>query len=207
MLPPEPVVSDNSDSSGKTDNLVNGPDAATAELLQSAYRYAMSLSANSADAEDLVQEGWLRARERYGANADRKIVFRIVRNLYIDGWRRAARFPTVDFDTTSTANMQLKDGDASRDPERSCGDGALGRHLAQLRDEEREALLLSVVEGYSAGEIASLIGKPRGTVLSLVHRAKQKIQLAMNGEERDAKLKRSGSLSLVEPRNNERLKR
>ena len=42
--------------------------------------------------------------------------------------------------------------------------------LAKLRDIEREALFLHVVEGYSAVEIAALTGRPRGSVLSLIHR-------------------------------------
>ena len=141
----------------------DGPDAATAELLQAVFRYALSLCANPIDAEDLVQEGWLRARERYGTGADRKIVFRVVRNLYIDGWRRASRYPTVELCTTGNDEIQLIDDDASRDPVRSCGEGLLGQHLAGLRDTEREALLLSVVEGYSASEIASLTDSTRGT--------------------------------------------
>ena len=178
-----------------------GPDAATAELLQAVYRYALSLSANHADAEDLVQEGWLRSRERYGVGVDRRIVFRTVRNLYIDGWRRARRFPTDEFDTGIASDNQLADNDSSRDPVRNCGEGALGRHLAELRDIEREVLLLSVVEGYSASEIAVLLNRSRGTVLSLVHRAKAKLQQALDADEIEASDRRARALRLVVPRN------
>lgn len=183
------------------------PDAATAELLQAVFRYALSLSASPTDAEDLVQEGWLRARERYGAGADRKIVFRVVRNLYIDGWRRASRFPTVEISTTGEDEIQLIDDDGSRDPVRSCGEGMLGQHLAKLRDTEREALLLSVVEGYSASEIATLTDSTRGTVLSLVHRAKVKIQQALDSESGDKPDQDAKSLRLVVPPESKRLKR
>lgn len=185
----------------------NGPDAATVELLQAVFRYSLSLCANPTDAEDLVQEGWLRARERYGAGADRKIVFRVVRNLYIDGWRRARRFPTVELGATSEGEIQLIDDDASRDPVRNCGEGLLGQHLADLRDTEREALLLSVVEGYSASEIASLTDSTRGTVLSLVHRAKLKLQKALDAEPGDEHNQDTKSLRLVAPPVNKRLKR
>ena len=47
--------------------------------------------------------------------------------------------------------------------------------LAKLRDIEREALFLHIVEGYSANEIATLTGRPRGTVLSLIHRSRKKL--------------------------------
>ena len=190
----------------KTPTGNDGPDAATAELLQAAFRYALSLSASPTDAEDLVQEAWLRARERYGADVDSKIVFRVVRNLYIDGWRRASRFPTVELSTTGDDEMHLIDNDGSRDPVRSCGEGMLGQHLADLRDTEREALLLSVVEGYSASEIASLTDSTRGSVLSLVHRAKLKIQQALDTKTDDVHDRDVKSLRLVVPPDNKRLK-
>ena len=148
------------------------PDAATAELLQAAYRYAVGLAADPSDAQDLVQESWLRVRERYGAGADRRLLFRTLRNLHFDGWRRASRFPHDALDESDAVHS---DGGAG-DPARACGGGTLGAQLARLRDVEREALLLSVIEGYSATEIAALTGGTRGGVLSLVHRAKAKLQ-------------------------------
>jgi RNA polymerase sigma-70 factor (ECF subfamily) len=48
--------------------------------------------------------------------------------------------------------------------------------LGHLRPREREALYLSAVESYTAQEIADLTGSPRGTVLSLLHRAKGKLR-------------------------------
>ena len=90
---------------------------------------------------------------------------------------------------------------------RSSGEGLLGQHLAGLRDTEREALLLSVVEGYSASEIASLTDSTRGTVLSLVHRAKLKIQQALDTESSDVRDQGSQSLRLVVPPESKRLKR
>jgi RNA polymerase sigma-70 factor (ECF subfamily) len=47
--------------------------------------------------------------------------------------------------------------------------------LSGLRSEEREALFLHEVEGYTASEIGRLTGQPRGTVLSLMHRARQRL--------------------------------
>ena len=58
--------------------------------------------------------------------------------------------------------------------------------LAQLRDVEREALFLHVVEGYSVNEIAVLTGKPRGTVLSLIHRGRQKLTTLAEAETRSS---------------------
>ena len=173
----------------------SGPDAATAELLQAAYRYAVGLAADPDDAEDLVQEGWLRVRVRYGAEADRRLLFRAIRNLHFDGWRRASRFPSEALDEFDARHS---DGGAG-DPSRACGGGALGAQLARLRDVEREALLLSVVEGYSATEIAALTGAPRGTVLSLVHRAKAKLEGWLDEADAEARARggTGGGLRLV----------
>lgn len=55
-------------------------------------------------------------------------------------------------------------------------DPELERALDQLRATEREILFLSVLEEYSAREIAELTGRPRGTILSIIHRAKKKLR-------------------------------
>jgi RNA polymerase sigma-70 factor (ECF subfamily) len=53
---------------------------------------------------------------------------------------------------------------------------ALTKALDRLNPEERSALYLSAAEGYTAQEIADLFGKPRGTILSMMFRAKKKLQ-------------------------------
>ena len=56
---------------------------------------------------------------------------------------------------------------------------ALSAALAELSPGERELLFLAVIEEYTAVEIARLTGRPRGTVLSSIHRTKQKLRLAL----------------------------
>jgi RNA polymerase sigma-70 factor (ECF subfamily) len=53
-----------------------------------------------------------------------------------------------------------------------------------LCPEEREALFLHEVEGYSASEISRMIGEPRGTVLSLMHRGRQRLLRMAENEEK-----------------------
>ena len=60
-------------------------------------------------------------------------------------------------------------------------DAALGR----LRIEEREALYLAAVEGYTASEIAELTDRPRGSVLSLLHRAKARLRDVLRCEQEE----------------------
>jgi RNA polymerase sigma-70 factor, ECF subfamily len=54
--------------------------------------------------------------------------------------------------------------------------------LGSLREDERETLFLAVVEGYTAEEIAQLSGRPRGTVLSMLFRAKGKLREKLSGK-------------------------
>ena len=58
----------------------------------------------------------------------------------------------------------------------SSTNGALDRALGKLRWEERAAMVLSAVDGFTAQEIGQLLGCPRGTVLSMLHRSRKKLQ-------------------------------
>ena len=59
--------------------------------------------------------------------------------------------------------------------------------MSKLRPEESEALFLNVVEGYTASEISERTGSPRGTILSHIHRARQKLAKSLGGEFRESK--------------------
>ena len=137
------------------------------ELLQSAYRYALSLTSEAGAAEDLAQQGWLRLLRRHGQVPRRGSLFLTVRRLFIDRYRRDRR---VEF-------VPLEDLDREPPvPQAPVVDRLdLERLLADLRPKEREALYLHAVEGYSATEIGRLTEQGRGTVLSLIHRARKKL--------------------------------
>ena len=71
-------------------------------------------------------------------------------------------------------HLEPADSGASLDGVLAAAD--LEKPLSRLREEEREALFLNVVEGYTAQEIAKLTDRPRNTVLSLIHRARFKLR-------------------------------
>ena len=144
---------------------------ALAELLHAAFRYAHALCSHYELAEDLVHEAWLKVVESHGPVPDRALLFRVIRNLYIDDFRHRRRFPKESFDDHEYRMYSPEDPSSHASEDRQLSDG-----LNQLRDEEREALFLWVFEGYTAAEIATLIDKSRGTVLSLIHRAKGKLK-------------------------------
>jgi len=147
------------------------PETDLEALLHSAYRYANSLCAHAEMAEDLVHEGWLKVVKKHGATPDKALLFRVVRNLFIDDVRHRTRFPSDSFEEVLLADQ------AALDPSHYASeDRVLAHGLAQLRDIEREVLFLWVFEGYTAAEISALTDQSRGTVLSQIHRAKGKLK-------------------------------
>ncbi len=142
------------------------------DLLQAGFRYALSLVHNETDAEDLVQEGWLRLYEKRGRKMSKSLLFTTIRNLVIDRYRRAKLvvFDQIEEDDFPDPNSLRRDV-ALQDLEQA---------LAVLRPEEREAIFLNSVEGYSVREIAAFTRCSRGTVLSLIHRGKRKMAKVLN---------------------------
>lgn len=140
-------------------------------LLQSAYRYAHSLCGHAEMAEDLVHESWLKVVDKHGPSPDRALLFRVIRNLFIDGVRHRTRFPSDSIEEHSITDTMAFDPShyASHDL-------VLAQGLSELRRVEREVLFLWVFEGHTAAEIASLTAQSRGTVLSQIHRAKAKLK-------------------------------
>ena len=152
------------------------PDAAQlSELLQSGFRYALSLAHHHHDAEDLVQQAWLRLQRNGSQPIGRGPLFKTIRNLFIDSLRRKG---IIEFETLEDETHLA--GEPTSDPGVA---GDLEYLLGQLKAGERELLYLHCVEGHTAQEISDLISRPRGTILSSINRAKAKLrQLAANSE-------------------------
>lgn len=153
------------------------PDALD-ELLQSAYRYALSLAHDPAAAEDLVQEACIAVLST-GASWGKPYLFTTIRNRFIDHYRRSQR---VLFVTLDGGDDLADDHDRADGLPDVLQWGAIDRALGVLRVEERETLYLAIVEGYTAQEIADFTGRPRGTVLSLLHRTKRKLREILRQE-------------------------
>jgi RNA polymerase sigma-70 factor (ECF subfamily) len=138
------------------------------ELLNKGYRYALALLRDRSGAQDLVHDAWIRLQGA-GAEIGKPQLFVTIRNLFIDQYRRTRLlvFEPWDDETSLTSADSVNIDITSTQLEAALG---------MLRAEEREALFLSVVEGYSAQEISALMQCPRNTVLSLVHRSKNKLR-------------------------------
>jgi len=151
--------------------------------LDALYRFALMLSGDPVQAEDLVQETMLRAfrswhRFRSGTNA-RAWLFTILRNVFISDYRRKRRHDqTVDLsDVEEITFVEPMEG---KDPESRFLDGQIDEGvlacIAELPEVYRSTLLLSDVEGLSYEEVAKVLGLPLGTVKSRLFRARQILQ-------------------------------
>lgn len=148
------------------------PPLSNADRVQQGFRYALALTHHPEDAEDLVQEAWLNLCRRYGAVESTPLLFTAVRNLFVDQCRRRKVVAFESLDATEMPEIAA----APAAPPGIRGD--LAFLLGVLRPVEREALYLHYYEGHTAEEIAELTSKPRGTVLSLLHRALAKLREA-----------------------------
>ena len=140
--------------------------------MQSGYRYALSLTHHGHDAEDLLQEAWLNLCRRYGAASSRAALYTTIRNLFID---RCRRNRVIAFDSMEEMAQPLPAPPTL--PPGTSGD--VEELLGQLRPGEREAVYLHYIEGHTAEEVGAITRQPRGTVLSLLHRALKKLQQAV----------------------------
>lgn len=145
------------------------------DLLQRGYRYALSLTHDPDEAEDLVQDAALSISRRSGP-WNMPFLITIIRNRFIDLYRRKKRVP---FEPLDEQVYDTYEDDAL--PE-SVEHDQLEAILGGLKPAEREILYLSAVEEYTTAEIAEMTGRPRGTVLSLLHRTKLKLRKRLTHE-------------------------
>ncbi|RVQ67183.1 sigma-70 family RNA polymerase sigma factor [Croceicoccus ponticola] len=141
-------------------------------LLPRLRRFAIGLSRDWADGDDLCQitiERALTRRESYepGTRLD-SWMYRIMRNLWIDEQRaRGRRSQTFVSEEAGVAIGALGAQDAAVQL------GDVDRAMASLPDDQREAVLLVMVEGYTYREAAEIVGCPIGTLNSRLVRGRE----------------------------------
>jgi len=154
--------------------------------LDALYRTALRMTRSEADAEDLVQETYIRAfrfREQFTAGTNLKAwLFRILTNTFINSYRRKAAQPqTTELDDIeeTTLHRRMTETSPSIEPEREVLDNMVSSEVQQalqeLPDRFRTVLLLDV-EGFAYKEIAEMLEIPIGTVMSRLHRGRKFLQ-------------------------------
>jgi RNA polymerase sigma-70 factor (ECF subfamily) len=143
-------------------------------LLPRLRRFARSLAHDAADADDLCQqtvERALRSRQQWqeGTRLD-AWVYKIMRNQWIDESRARKRRSQTFAHEDEGALIGIA-GD--RDAENRVELANVDRALARLPDDQREAIVLVLVEGFSYKEAADIIGVPQGTLTSRLGRGRE----------------------------------
>jgi RNA polymerase sigma-70 factor (ECF subfamily) len=157
--------------------------------LDALYRTALRMTRSEADAEDLVQETYIRAfrfRDQFTLGTNMKAwLFRILTNTFINSYRRKAAQPEVtDLEGVDEFSLYRRMADhraasSSPDPEAELLKGLVDTEvtdaLEELPEKFRQTVLLDV-EGFSYKEIAEMLGIPIGTVMSRLHRGRKFLQ-------------------------------
>jgi RNA polymerase sigma-70 factor (ECF subfamily) len=157
------------------------------------YAAAMRMTRNPADAEDLVQETFLKAYRAYdsftaGTNL-KAWLYRILTNTYINKYRKASRRPDeVDLGNVEDLYLYRRIGseesvEAARTTEDRVLDGLVESDIKKaveaLPENFRIPVLLADLEGLSYQEIADILEIPIGTVMSRLHRGRKAMQKAL----------------------------
>ena len=157
------------------------------------YSAALRMTRNRADAEDVVQETYLKAYRAYdsfqeGTNL-KAWLYRILTNTYINRYRKKIRRPAeVDLEEVQDLYLYRRIGSAdSPDSARSAEDEVLESlvdtdiksAVEALPEHFRLPVLLADVEGFSYKEIADIMEIPIGTVMSRLHRGRKALQKSL----------------------------
>ncbi len=157
------------------------------------YSAAMRMTRNPSDAEDLVQETFLKAYRAYhtfeeGTNL-KAWLYRILTNTYINKYRKDSRRPS-EVDLGSVEDLYLyrnigseESAEAARTTEDRVLDGLvesdIKKAVEDLPENFRLPVLLADLEGFSYKEISDILDIPIGTVMSRLHRGRKAMQKSL----------------------------
>ncbi len=164
------------------------------EYMGSLYTAALRMTRNPADAEDLVQETYLKAYRafagfREGTNL-KAWLYKILTNTFINSYRAKKRRPEqTELDEVEDLYLYRRLGGleavaAGRSAEEEVldhfTDTDVKAAVEALPEQFRMAVLLADVEGFSYKEIAEILEIPIGTVMSRLHRGRKALQKALH---------------------------
>lgn len=150
--------------------------------LDSIYNFALRLTSDPTDAEDLVQDTIVKAYRFFnsyekGTNA-RAWLFRILKNSFINNYRKKSKQPNqVDYSDVSpfyesVRSEQSDTTDLEDHMYREMLDDELTEALQSVPEDFRTVVLLCDVEGFTYEEIANMLDVPIGTIRSRLHRGR-----------------------------------
>ena len=164
------------------------------EHMGSLYTAALRMTRNPADAEDLVQETYLKAYRAYntfqeGTNL-KAWLYKILTNTFINSYRSRKRRPEqTEFDEGEDLYLFRRLGGLEAARSGRSAEEEVMDHFTEddvkaaveaLPEQFRMAVLLADVEGFSYKEIADILDVPIGTVMSRLHRGRRALQKALH---------------------------
>ena len=160
--------------------------ALVAEYSTALYRVAFSVTRNAAEAEDAVQEAFLRVLKHQSRLAEirdyRVWLVRIVWNIVLDRKRRAKTRPENEDLSDHARVLPSSDRPADQSVISMQEQGRILALIDRLPRREREALLLSAVQELSTAEIASVLGTTESSIRSRIFRARRELSLLLEQE-------------------------
>ena len=148
-------------------------------LQSNMMNFALMLTSNRDDAMDLLQDTTLKAldnQDKYAENTNFKgWVFTIMRNIFINNYRRAARTATVVDTTENLYFLNLSQDSGLETPEGAFGAAEITEAINEFSDDFRIPFTMHV-QGYKYNEIAEKMNLPLGTIKSRIFLARKRLQ-------------------------------
>lgn len=173
--------------------------------LDAVYNFALRMTGDEDDADDLVQETYLKAFRFFdkfekGTNC-KAWLFRILKNSFINDYRKTTKEPhKVDYDDVQNFYENIKADEVEtqhyeEDAFANLLDDEISKAISELPEDFRTVVILSDIEGFTYEEIADFVDIPVGTVRSRLHRARKMLYVQLFDYARDKGFVKKKSLA------------